>query len=43
VLSPSDAEYGDITVGPFAEASRDELLEVLDALGELLGARVNPR
>ena len=28
---------------PFAEASRDELLEVLDALGELLGARISPR
>ena len=28
---------------PFAEASRDELLEIQDALGELLGARVSPR
>ena len=27
---------------PFAEASRDELLEVLDALGELLGCAINP-
>jgi mRNA-degrading endonuclease toxin of MazEF toxin-antitoxin module len=28
---------------PFAEASRDELLEILDALGALLGASINPR
>jgi len=28
---------------PFAEASRNELLEVLDALGELLGARITSR
>jgi hypothetical protein len=28
---------------PFAEASRDELEEVLDAVGELLGATITPR